>query len=114
MFGLAICLCQIIIHIKVNPELLNASRHAFSLSDSPQREDTSATFAPDFGSRRMTRDVEIMKLSQEDLRRSWETCVENAVKAKMALEDEVSKATGQNVGHYIPSLVCVQTHFFGY
>jgi hypothetical protein len=49
----------------------------------------------------MTRDVEIMKLSQGDLRRSWESCVENAVKAKMVIEDEVSKAAGQHVGHFI-------------
>lgn len=45
----------------------------------------------------MERDLEIMKMSEEEAVRAWEECIQNAVKAKVALEDELMKSVRSNV-----------------
>ncbi|CAK5284140.1 unnamed protein product [Mycena citricolor] len=57
------------------------------------------TFALDFGSRRMTRDIEIMEMPVRALPRAWEQCVSDALLAKIALEDEVLKTRRANTEH---------------
>lgn len=68
---------------------------AFSL---PHRSsEPSHTYAPDFGARKMARDLEIMKLGPAELVASWEECVREAVAAKVGVEDEYSKGVRSNV-----------------
>ncbi|KAJ7675671.1 ubiquitin C-terminal hydrolase [Mycena polygramma] len=81
----------------VDGNLLEQAQFAFNSpggSSAPGR-----TYAPDFGSRRMTRDMEIMEMPQRALVPAWEQCVRDAVKAKVAVEDEVAKATRANTDH---------------
>ncbi|KAJ6585148.1 hypothetical protein B0H19DRAFT_1059424 [Mycena capillaripes] len=101
----------------VDSNLLEQAQFAF---DSPVGSSAPGrTYAPDFGSRRMDRDLEIMELPERALVPAWEQCVREAVKAKVAVEDEVAKATRANTEHikrthdYEPFLkefvVCLQT-----
>lgn len=76
--------------------LLEQARFAFESpagSSAPGR-----TYAPDFGARRMARDLEILEMPERALVGAWERCVRDAIKAKVALEDEVSKAMRENFG----------------
>ncbi|KAF7299624.1 Ubiquitin c-terminal hydrolase [Mycena chlorophos] len=57
------------------------------------------TYASDFGARRMERDMEIMRMQPQELVEAWERCVQDAVRAKVALEDEVSKGYRANTEH---------------
>ncbi|KAJ7095748.1 ubiquitin C-terminal hydrolase [Mycena belliarum] len=82
---------------QVDANLLEQAEFAFESplgSSAPGR-----TYAPDFGARRMTRDLEIMELPERALVREWEQCVRDAIKAKMTLEDEVAKGTRANADH---------------
>jgi len=45
----------------------------------------------------MMRDLEIDRMSPPDLLKAWETCVENAMRAKVSLEDELAKGFRANV-----------------
>ncbi|KAF8063528.1 ubiquitin C-terminal hydrolase [Lyophyllum atratum] len=78
---------------KVDPVLLKASQHAFSAAPG------DTTFATDFGSRRMSRDLEILDMSEEEVVPAWETCMQNAVRANVAVEDELIKAARANTDH---------------
>ncbi|KAJ7069636.1 ubiquitin C-terminal hydrolase [Mycena amicta] len=57
------------------------------------------TYAADFGSRKMTRDLEIMRMPEQELIPTWERCVQDAVSAKVVLGDEVSRAYRANSDH---------------
>jgi ubiquitin carboxyl-terminal hydrolase L5 len=50
----------------------------------------------------MARDLEILEMPQRSLVPTWEQCVRDAVKAKVAVEDEVAKATRADVGFSTP------------
>ncbi|KAK7048507.1 ubiquitin carboxyl-terminal hydrolase isozyme L5 [Favolaschia claudopus] len=81
----------------VDNNLLEQAQFAFESplgSSAPGR-----TFAKDFGARRMTRDLEIMEMPERGLVPAWEQCVRDAVRAKVAVEDEVAKATRANTEH---------------
>ncbi|KAJ7644005.1 ubiquitin C-terminal hydrolase [Roridomyces roridus] len=82
----------------VDGALLEQARFTF---DSPAGGSSAPgrTYAPDFGDRRMKRDVEIMELPQRALVGAWERCVRDAIKGKVALEDEVNKAMRENTEH---------------
>ncbi|KAF7346538.1 Ubiquitin carboxyl-terminal hydrolase isozyme L5 [Mycena sanguinolenta] len=81
----------------VDSNLLEQAKFAF---DSPVAASAPGrTFAPDFGSRRMARDLEILEMPERALVPAWEQCVRDAVKAKVAVEDEVAKATRANTEH---------------
>lgn len=45
----------------------------------------------------MTRDLEIDRMSPPELLKSWETCVEDAMRAKISVEDELTKGVRANV-----------------
>jgi ubiquitin carboxyl-terminal hydrolase L5 len=45
----------------------------------------------------MTRDLEIGRMSPPELLKSWETCVEDAMRAKISVEDELTKGVRANV-----------------
>ncbi|KAF7298868.1 Ubiquitin c-terminal hydrolase [Mycena indigotica] len=82
----------------VDPNRLEQSKYAFvspigSAAPGP-------TYAADFGARRMERDMELLRIqSPQELIESWERCVQSAVKAKVALEDEVAKSYRANTEH---------------
>ncbi|KAF8172014.1 hypothetical protein K438DRAFT_1852082 [Mycena galopus ATCC 62051] len=81
----------------VDSNLLEQAQFAFESplgSSAPGR-----TFAQDFGARRMARDLEILEMAQRALVPAWEQCVRDAVKAKVAVEDEIAKATRANTEH---------------
>ncbi|KAF7365050.1 Ubiquitin carboxyl-terminal hydrolase isozyme L5 [Mycena venus] len=81
----------------VDSNLLEQAQFAFESpvgSSAPGR-----TYARDFGARRMARDLEILEMPERALVPAWEQCVRDAVKAKVAVEDEVAKATRANTEH---------------
>lgn len=79
----------------VDPELWNAAGHAFGENDAFQHNNV---FAHDFGARKMERDREILEMgSEEQLLRAWEECVKSAMRAKVAVEDELTKAQRDHV-----------------
>ncbi|KAJ7505155.1 cysteine proteinase [Mycena galericulata] len=81
----------------VDGALLEQAPFAF---DAPTRSSAPGrTYAPDFGARRMARDIEIMEMPERALVGAWERCVRDAIKAKVALEDEVTKAMRENTEH---------------
>ncbi|KAJ7677498.1 cysteine proteinase [Mycena rosella] len=82
---------------QVDSTLLEQAQFAFDAplgSAAPGR-----TYAPDFGARRMVRDMEILELPERALGGAWERCVRDAMKAKISLEDEVAKATRAHTEH---------------
>ncbi|KAJ7731917.1 cysteine proteinase [Mycena maculata] len=82
---------------QVDPELLEQSKITFDYfvgSVEPAR-----TYSADFGARRMAQDVGILNMPATALVNAWEECVRNARKSRLALEDEVTKATRENTEH---------------
>ena len=69
---------------------MNSAGEVFTTSASFQNP-TPPVFAPDFGARRMTRDLEIMNMPPEGLPGAWERCIENALSVKTSVEDELEK-----------------------
>lgn len=61
-------------------------------------------FAPDFASKRIDRDRHILNMDQNALRFAWEQCVSNAMKAKVAVEEEMTKARRDHVGFFFAYL----------
>lgn len=60
-------------------------------------EEYGRVYAPDFGSIRMQRDLEIEEMSERALPSAWENCVRNAMSAKVEVEEEIAKANLQQV-----------------
>jgi ubiquitin carboxyl-terminal hydrolase L5 len=65
------------------------------------------TYAQDFGAWRLKKDLEIMNMPERNLIPAWESCVQNALRAKVAVDDEVTKQNRANVSNdlYRSSLV---------
>ncbi|KAJ7176005.1 cysteine proteinase [Mycena filopes] len=81
----------------VDSNLLEQAQFAF---DSPVGSSAPGqTFARDFGSRRMSRDMEILEMPERALIPAWEQCVRDALRARVAVEDEVTKATRAHTEH---------------
>jgi len=77
--------------------LLNSAADVFTTSASFQNP-TPRIFAPDFGSQKMQRDLQIMEMQKEELPGVWERCIENALSVKTSVEDELEKPRLANVG----------------
>jgi ubiquitin carboxyl-terminal hydrolase L5 len=86
--------------MQVDPVLLECSRTAFDVDvlggvrmDSvPER-----TYAKDFGAQRLKKDMEILDMPVDSLISAWERCIQDALRAKVALEDEVMKGARAHV-----------------
>ncbi|KAK0218827.1 cysteine proteinase [Armillaria fumosa] len=78
---------------EVDPTLLSAAANVFDGGGGQK-------FASDFASKRNDRDRHILNMDQDALRRAWEQCVSNAMKAKVALEEEMTKARRDHVGGF--------------
>ncbi|KDR66160.1 hypothetical protein GALMADRAFT_259613 [Galerina marginata CBS 339.88] len=93
----------------VDPALLQTAAHAFSLPSPIHSPIHSAsgpglglgrTYAPDFGARRMERDMEILRMTHpHEAARAWEACVREAVRARVGVEDELAKGGRANTDH---------------
>jgi len=94
-----------------DPVLLKTSEYIFNLPQAHSGADntvpdptTSAAlskpFARDFGARKLTREMEILKMSsQHDLMTAWQACIQNAIRAKTQVQDEITKSTTSNTDH---------------
>ncbi|KAH0580348.1 hypothetical protein H2248_001851 [Termitomyces sp. 'cryptogamus'] len=78
---------------KVDQELFVASHHAFSAASG------SKTYAVNFGSQFMDASLRIQNMPEVELIPAWETCVRDAVRANINVEDELSKAIRANTDH---------------
>ncbi|KAK0447444.1 ubiquitin C-terminal hydrolase [Desarmillaria tabescens] len=76
----------------VDSALLSAAANVFD-GGSGQK------FASDFASRRNDRDRDILIMDQDALRNAWEKCVTNAMRAKVAVEEEMVKARKDHTEH---------------
>lgn len=80
----------------MDPSLLQSSQHVFG-GNGDETIVVGKPFSPDFGARRMSRDIEIMQMQEQALIQSWEECVRNAMRANIAVEDEILKGKRTNV-----------------
>ncbi|KAG7442154.1 cysteine proteinase [Guyanagaster necrorhizus] len=76
----------------VDPSLLSAASNVFDGGGGQK-------FASDFASRRNDRDRDILYMDQDALRHAWEQCVNNAMKAKVAVGEEMAKAWRDHTDH---------------
>lgn len=76
---------------KLDPALLESAQHSFSATPGDK------TYASDFGARKLSQSMQILDMPERNIIPAWETCVRNAVRANIAVEDELAKATGANV-----------------
>lgn len=67
---------------------------------------------PGFASKRMQRDLELMKMCQDALASTWQTVVRDAIRARSALQDEVTKRTQVHVSGVLFILVELFPSFF--
>ena len=70
--------------------LLASASEAFTTSLRPSTD--GKPFAPDFGGRKMDRDLEILDMPVRKLPDAWNACVEATLSAKVAIEEEITKA----------------------
>ncbi|KZT66892.1 cysteine proteinase [Daedalea quercina L-15889] len=82
---------------KVNETLLASALEAFTTSLRPLTE--GRPFAPDFGACKMERDIEILDMAVRKLPEAWNACVEAALVAKVAVEEEITKARDTQTDH---------------
>ena len=45
----------------------------------------------------MDRDLQIIKMAPSDLVSAWQTCIQNGIRARVAVEDELAKGMRANV-----------------
>ena len=81
--------------LQVDPTLLSSAPTIFSPS-SP-----GLVYAPDFGARKLQRNIEILRMPQEELRSAWEDCVRAGMRAKVGVEDELGKGVRANVSLFL-------------
>ncbi|KAI0067492.1 hypothetical protein BV25DRAFT_1108322 [Artomyces pyxidatus] len=75
----------------VGASVLASSKDAFVTS--VRSALPGSVYALDFGSQMLQKQKSILDLPVERLTAAWENCVESALRAKVAVEDELSKAT---------------------
>ncbi|CAL1702373.1 unnamed protein product [Somion occarium] len=79
---------------KVNENLLVNASQVFSTS--VHSSDLGPTYAQDFGSRKMVKDMSILDMPVRSLPSAWEACVQAAMAAKVSVEDEITKSKNMN------------------
>jgi len=62
-----------------------------------QSDDPGPMFSPTFALRYQAVSKSILDMPQSQLLEAWTTCIQNARKAKVAVEDEIKKATDAHV-----------------
>ena len=80
---------------QVDPALLAASSESFATSVQP--DTPGRLFSQSFGARKLEKDMAILNMPVRSLTGAWEECVRAAMPAKIAVEDEIAKATREHV-----------------
>ncbi|THG97124.1 hypothetical protein EW026_g4815 [Hermanssonia centrifuga] len=76
---------------QVDPSLLASRVEAFATS-SQGSSSLGPTYDPEFGSQKLEMEMDILDMPARKLGEAWETCVRNAMTAKVAVEDELSNS----------------------
>ncbi|KAI0764159.1 cysteine proteinase [Trametes elegans] len=77
---------------KVDPALLASASEAFATTLRTRAQDPGKVFAPDFGARKMEKDLAVLDMPERRLVPAWEECVRAALTAKVAVEEEIEKS----------------------
>jgi ubiquitin carboxyl-terminal hydrolase L5 len=82
---------------QVDQTLLASVRNVFG--DGQTTSEPGRMFAQDFGARRLAKDIEIINMVEENLTPAWERCMQNALRAKVAVDDEEAKHNRAHVSN---------------
>ncbi|KAF8887016.1 hypothetical protein CPB84DRAFT_1528446 [Gymnopilus junonius] len=97
---------------KVDPSLLGINldlTHLHQFTSKPTLQ-KNPVYAPDFALRRQTRDIEISRMEDEgELIKAWESCMRDAIRARVGLEDELTKGVRANVS--VPFFTCKMVYY---
>jgi len=74
----------------VDPILYSTAEEVFCTSALPTA-DYGTTYAQDFGSIKLEKDLAILEMPARNLVGAWEHCIQEAIPAKIAVEDELVK-----------------------
>lgn len=81
---------------QLDPETFLSAEDAFATTARPSSA-SGPTYAQDFGSRKMARDVAILDMHASDVPAAWEACARNARRVKATVEEELAHASVYNV-----------------
>ncbi|KAK7045940.1 hypothetical protein VNI00_006935 [Paramarasmius palmivorus] len=87
---------------KIDPSLVVTSDECCTLAALPPASSPDGklpTFTTTFASRRMESDVRILNMTHDELLKTWEQAIQAAMRAKVALEDELTKARRDHTDH---------------
>ncbi|KAI0643237.1 cysteine proteinase [Trametes meyenii] len=84
---------------KVDPTLLASAPSAFSTALRPDGRGPGRVYAPDFGARKMERDMAVLDMPVRRLAPAWDVCVRAALEAKVAVEEEIEKSCRAQADH---------------
>ncbi|KAL1943721.1 hypothetical protein VTO73DRAFT_4166 [Trametes versicolor] len=84
---------------KVDPALLASASEAFATTLRPRAQEAGKVFAPDFGARKMEKELAILDMPERKLAPAWENCVRAALSAKVAVEEETEKSRRAQADH---------------
>ncbi|KAH9895837.1 cysteine proteinase [Cubamyces lactineus] len=84
---------------KVDPELLASAAEAFATTLRPHGQTPGKVFSPDFGARKMEKELAILDMPERKLVPAWEACVGAALLAKIAVEDDIEKSRQAQADH---------------
>ncbi|OSC98653.1 cysteine proteinase [Trametes coccinea BRFM310] len=82
---------------KVDPALLASASEAFATTLRPRASEAGKVFAPDFGARKMEKELAVLDMPERKLVPAWENCVRAALSAKVAVEEEIAKSRSAQV-----------------
>ncbi|CDO75937.1 hypothetical protein BN946_scf184873.g26 [Trametes cinnabarina] len=77
---------------KVDSALLASASDAFATTLRPRAQEAGKVFAPDFGARKMEKELAILDMPERKLVPAWESCVRAALSTKLAVEEEIEKS----------------------
>lgn len=90
---------------QVDPALLASASEAFATTLRPRAQEAGKVFAPDFGARKMEKELAILDMAERKLAPAWENCVRAALSAKVAVEEETEKSRRAQVRAFFTPLV---------
>lgn len=94
---------------QVDPKLVSSISQTFTTM--LQSQSPGLTFAKDFGSQKLAKELKILDMSGEELLTAWEACIAAAVSAKLAVNEEAQKAIQAAVCDRTASFYCIRrTH----
>ncbi|OBZ73462.1 Ubiquitin carboxyl-terminal hydrolase isozyme L5 [Grifola frondosa] len=79
-------------HDKVDPVVLASASEAFSTSVRPFATQSGPVFSGGFGAQKMDMELSILDMPTRNLIQAWEACVNAAIPAKIAVEEEIVKS----------------------